>query len=127
MPRLLPFKVVDGDGSDTTPRQVCVSTDCSGAHKEQCVVRISFDSFAHTIVFLLFHPVSLTGSIEVATCANQDPLEATTGLKPLFGIDVWEHAYYVDYRNVRPGYVSAIWDRINWDVVEERLAAAKSP
>jgi Fe-Mn family superoxide dismutase len=33
--------------------------------------------------------------LEIATCANQDPLEATTGLVPLFGIDVWEHAYYL--------------------------------
>ena len=37
-------------------------------------------------------------SLEIATCANQDPLEATTGLVPLFGIDVWEHAYYLDYK-----------------------------
>ncbi len=64
-----------------------------------------------------------TGKLEIATCANQDPLEATTGLKPLLGIDVWEHAYYVDYRNLRPKYVSAIWDIIHWDVVEQRLAA----
>lgn len=66
-----------------------------------------------------------TGKIECATRANQDPLEATTGLKPLLGIDVWEHAYYVDYRNVRPDYVGAIWDVINWDVVEKRLIEAK--
>ena len=66
-----------------------------------------------------------TGRLEVATCANQDPLAATTGLVPLMGIDVWEHAYYVDYRNVRPDYVKAIWDVINWDVVAARLAAAK--
>lgn len=66
-----------------------------------------------------------TGRLEVATCANQDPLEATTGLKPLVGVDVWEHAYYVDYRNVRPDYVNAIWDVINWDVAGERLAAAQ--
>jgi len=65
-----------------------------------------------------------TGRIEVATCPNQDPLEATTGLVPLFGVDVWEHAYYVDYRNVRPDYVSAIWDLINWDTVEMRLSKA---
>ena len=66
-----------------------------------------------------------TGRLEVATCANQDPLHATTGLVPLLGIDVWEHAYYVDYRNVRPKYVEAIWNVINWDVVEARLKAAK--
>ena len=66
-----------------------------------------------------------TGKIEVATCANQDPLEATTGLKPLLGIDVWEHAYYVDYRNVRPEYVNAVFDVVNWKTVEERLVAAK--
>jgi Fe-Mn family superoxide dismutase len=65
-----------------------------------------------------------TGRIEVATRANQDPLQATTGLIPLLGIDVWEHAYYVDYRNVRPEYVSAIWDVINWKCVEKRLASA---
>ena len=77
-----------------------------------------FQSF----VFLFYIP---KGKIDVATCANQDPLEATTGLKPLLGIDVWEHAYYVDYRNVRPNYVKAIWDIVNWDVVEERLVAVK--
>lgn len=46
-------------------------------------------------------PANMSGRIEVATCANQDPLQPTTGLVPLVGIDVWEHAYYVDYRNVR--------------------------
>mmetsp|Transcript_6250 Transcript_6250/g.7923 ORF Transcript_6250/g.7923 Transcript_6250/m.7923 type:complete len:241 (-) Transcript_6250:212-934(-) len=66
-----------------------------------------------------------TGKVECATRANQDPLEATTGLVPLLGIDVWEHAYYVDYRNVRPDYVKAVWDVINWDVVEKRLIDAK--
>lgn len=62
--------------------------------------------------------------MEIATCANQDPLEATTGLKPIIGVDVWEHAYYVDYRNVRPDYVKAVWDVINWDEAESRFLAA---
>jgi Fe-Mn family superoxide dismutase len=66
-----------------------------------------------------------TSRLEIATCANQDPLQATTGLVPLLGIDVWEHAYYVDYRNVRPDYVKNIWDVIDWEAVEARLGAAK--
>ena len=64
------------------------------------------------------------GALEIASCANQDPLEATTGLVPLVGIDVWEHAYYVDYRNVRPDYVKAFFEIVNWDVAEQRLKAA---
>ena len=59
--------------------------------------------------------------LQITTCANQvcvdihlnclqDPLEATTGLVPLFGIDVWEHAYYLQYKNVRPDYVKAIYE-----------------
>lgn len=66
-----------------------------------------------------------TNSVSIATCPNQDPLEATTGLVPLFGIDVWEHAYYLDYQNVRPDYVNAIWGLANWSDVEARLAQAK--
>ncbi|XP_063227813.1 superoxide dismutase [Mn], mitochondrial [Bacillus rossius redtenbacheri] len=63
--------------------------------------------------------------LQLAACANQDPLEATTGLVPLFGIDVWEHAYYLQYKNVRPDYVKAIFDVINWRDVSERYAKAK--
>merc|ERR1712072_892002 len=63
--------------------------------------------------------------LQIAACANQDPLEATTGLVPLFGIDVWEHAYYLQYKNVRPDYVKAIFDVANWKDVAARLAAAQ--
>lgn len=66
-----------------------------------------------------------TGQLKIATCANQDPLEATTGLVPLLGIDVWEHAYYLQYKNVRADYVKAIFDIVNWKDVSERLAKAK--
>ena len=65
------------------------------------------------------------GRLAIATCANQDPLEATTGLVPLLGIDVWEHAYYLQYKNVRPDYVKAIFDVVNWDNVAQRLADAQ--
>ncbi|RUS83778.1 hypothetical protein EGW08_008436 [Elysia chlorotica] len=73
--------------------------------------------------WLGYNPVS--GRLRIATCANQDPLFATTGLIPLFGIDVWEHAYYLQYKNVRPDYVSAIFHVANWDDVSERLAKAR--
>lgn len=62
--------------------------------------------------------------LQVATCANQDPLEATTGLVPLFGIDVWEHAYYLQYKNVRPDYVKAVWQIANWADISDRFVKA---
>lgn len=67
-----------------------------------------------------------TQKIQIATCFNQDPLEATTGLVPLLGVDVWEHAYYLQYKNLRLNYVEAIFDVVNWEDVSARLASAKA-
>lgn len=61
--------------------------------------------------------------LEIATCSNQDPL-STQGLIPLFGVDVWEHAYYLQYKNVRADYVKAIWQVFNWANIEERFSRA---
>lgn len=64
------------------------------------------------------------GRLELATCDNQDPL-VIKGLVPLLGIDVWEHAYYLQYKNVRADYVKAIWQIINWKNVAERYATVE--
>ncbi|MBI3236753.1 MAG: superoxide dismutase, partial [Chlamydiales bacterium] len=61
----------------------------------------------------------------IASCANQDPL-STQGFIPLLGIDVWEHAYYLQYKNVRAEYVKNIWKIVNWKNVSERYLKAIS-
>lgn len=61
----------------------------------------------------------------IAACANQDPL-STQGLVPLLGIDVWEHAYYLQYKNVRADYVKNIWKIVSWRNIEERFRLASS-
>ena len=66
-----------------------------------------------------------SGKLRVTTTANQDPLQPTTGLVPMLGIDVWEHAYYLQYKNVRPDYLKAIWKVVNWKDIAERLQKAK--
>lgn len=63
--------------------------------------------------------------LQIATCANQDPL-STVGLVPLLGIDVWEHAYYLQYKNVRAEYVKNIWKIVSWKNVQERLQKASA-
>jgi Fe-Mn family superoxide dismutase len=65
-----------------------------------------------------------SGKLVIAACANQDPL-STLGFVPLLGIDVWEHAYYLQYKNVRADYVKNIWKIVNWKNVEERFSNAK--
>lgn len=68
--------------------------------------------------------VESDGSLAVTSTPNQDtPL--MEGKTPILGLDVWEHAYYLNYQNRRPDYVSAFWNVVKWDVVAEKFAAAK--
>ena len=66
-----------------------------------------------------------SGDISIVQTANQDsPL--MNGQLPIIGLDVWEHAYYLNYQYKRPAYIQAWWNVVNWDEAERRYQAAKS-
>lgn len=64
------------------------------------------------------------GKLAITSTANQDsPL--MEGKTPILGLDVWEHAYYLKYKNVRPDYIESFWNVVNWEEVNNQLSTAK--
>jgi Fe-Mn family superoxide dismutase len=66
--------------------------------------------------------INKAGSLEITSTPNQDS-PIMDGLKPVFGVDVWEHAYYLKYQNRRPDYLKAVWNVVNWDAVAKNYEA----
>jgi Fe-Mn family superoxide dismutase len=63
------------------------------------------------------------GDLEVTSTPNQDT-PVSEGKKPIIGVDVWEHAYYLKYQNKRPDYIDAFWNVVNWDEAQKRYESA---
>jgi superoxide dismutase, Fe-Mn family len=68
--------------------------------------------------------VNKEGKLQITSTANQDT-PISDGLKPVIGVDVWEHSYYLLYQNRRPDYLKAWWNVVNWDQAEKNFEAAK--
>ena len=63
-----------------------------------------------------------SGNLQIVNTSNADTPLRTAGMTPVLTCDVWEHAYYIDYRNNRGGYIDAFWALVNWQFAEENLA-----
>ena len=68
--------------------------------------------------------ITKDGKLEVMSTANQDS-PIMEGHKPVLGVDVWEHAYYLKYQNRRPDYLKAWWNKVNWGTINDNYLAAK--
>ena len=62
------------------------------------------------------------GTLDIVNTSNAATPITEDGLTPLLTVDLWEHAYYIDYRNVRPDYLKAFWSLVNWDFANENFA-----
>jgi Fe-Mn family superoxide dismutase len=117
-----------GGGEPTGPLAQAIASDLGGfAQFKDAFSKAAAGRFGSGWAWLVVRG----GKLAVTSTANQDsPLmdvveDAQKGT-PILGLDVWEHAYYLDYQNRRPDYVAAWWNTINWDEVTRRFQAARS-
>jgi len=111
----------DGGGEPTGPIAQALESSFSSfnAFKEQ-FSKAALDRFGSGWAWV----IQRNGQLAIESTANQDsPL--MEGKVPVFGIDVWEHAYYLKYQNRRADYISSWWNVVNWSVINKQLARAR--
>ncbi|MCC7405380.1 MAG: superoxide dismutase [Fe] [Bdellovibrionales bacterium] len=107
-----------GGGEPTGPLAAAIKTSFgSFATFQEQFTQAAINQFGSGWAWLVKNP---DGKLAITSTANaENPM--TKGAKPLLTCDVWEHAYYIDYRNARPKYVETFWKLINWDFVAKNL------
>ena len=110
------WQILGGEGGEPNGQllQAIEQTFGSFSEFQQQFLSVATGRFGSGWAWLVVN----NGELELVSTPNQDsPL--MDGLIPIFGVDVWEHAYYLNYRNVRPDYIKSIWKIVNWDKVSE--------
>ena len=122
------WKVMSPNGGGTPKGDLSSAIDAAygsfDAFKD-AFAKAAATRFGSGWAWLCVHP---GGKVEVCSTPNQDnPLMpgVSCGGTPILGLDVWEHAYYLNYQNRRPDYISAFWNVVNWDEVSARFTADK--
>ena len=122
------WKVMSPNGGGTPTGDLAAAIDAAygsfDAFKD-AFAKAAATRFGSGWAWLCVHP---GGKVEVCSTPNQDnPLMpgVSCGGTPILGLDVWEHAYYLNYQNRRPDYINAFFNVINWDEVARRYAAGK--
>ena len=117
------WEVIAPGGSNTPVGEVAAAIDAKfgsfDAFKEE-FAKAATTRFGSGWAWLIVDGDSLA----ITSTPNQDS-PVMEGKTPILGLDVWEHAYYLNYQNRRPDYIAAFWNVVNWDVVEAKFQAAK--
>ncbi len=112
----------DGGGSPTGPLADALSASFGSVEAFRAAfAKAAGTRFGSGWAWLVYDPEA--AGLKVYSTANQDS-PYMSGHVPLLGLDVWEHAYYLNYQNRRPDYIKAFWNVVNWVAVADRYAAA---
>ena len=118
----------DGGGAPTGELAAAIDAEIGGFDAlKEAFAKAGATRFGSGWAWLV---VKADGSLAVTSTPNQDS-PCMTGIadvegKPVIGLDVWEHAYYLKYQNLRPKYIEAFWNVVNWNAAEDNYKAAKA-